>query len=196
LLLLAHCVVPGVHTPEQAPLTQAWFVQRAAGPQVPLDVHVWTPEPEHWVAPGLQATHDPERQELALPVQATGEPHCPEAVHVCTPPFDPLPPSKPEAHCVAPGEQTPVQAPPLHTYVHVEGDPHWPFEPHVSAALPTHCLLPGLHDPTHDPPLHTLGHALPVFCQDPAELHVCGCCPLHCIAPGVHEPAHEPPLQT
>ena len=189
-VVLAHCVTPGVHTPVHAPLTQAWFVHPLTGPQLPVDVHVWTPSPEHCVAPGLHATHAPERQELALPEHATGEPHWPAAVHVWTPPFGP------EAHWVAPGLQTPVHAPPLQTYVQLEGAPHCPLEPHVSTPLPTHCLLAGVHEPTQVPPLHTLAHGLPVFTQDPAELQVWGCCPLHCIAPGVQLPEHEPPLQT
>jgi hypothetical protein len=70
---------------------------------------------EHCVAPGTQATQAPDKQELALPAHATGEPHWPAAVQVCTAPFDPLPPSNPDAHWFAPGAQTPVHAPPLHT---------------------------------------------------------------------------------
>jgi hypothetical protein len=104
--LLEHCVAPGVHTPTHCPLTHAWLTQGLAVPQLPLDVQVWTPEAEHCVAPGLQATHAPERQTPAFPVHATAAPHCPAAVHVWTPPL---------AHWVAPGVQTPVHAPPLHT---------------------------------------------------------------------------------
>ena len=50
-------------------------------PQVPLDVHDWTPLPLHCVCPGAQTpTHAPLMQVLST--QATGEPQLPPAVHV------------------------------------------------------------------------------------------------------------------
>ncbi len=51
-----HCVWPGAQLPEHAPLTQVEFEHVAGLPQVPLELHVWTPLPdaEHWVLPGLQ----------------------------------------------------------------------------------------------------------------------------------------------
>ena len=57
-----HCVAPGVHTPEHAPLTHT-YVQATGLPQVPPLEHVCTPLPEHWVAPGVQEpAHVPELQ--------------------------------------------------------------------------------------------------------------------------------------
>jgi hypothetical protein len=37
-----HCVAPGVHTPVQPPLTQAWFEHATLSvDQVPSDWHTW-----------------------------------------------------------------------------------------------------------------------------------------------------------
>jgi hypothetical protein len=42
-------VCPGAHTPLHTPLTQVVLVQATGDPQVPLDVQVSTPLPEHVV---------------------------------------------------------------------------------------------------------------------------------------------------
>jgi hypothetical protein len=99
-----HWVAPGVQTPEHAPPVHT-YVQLAAVPHWPLDVHVCTPLPEHCVVPGEQAPpHTP-----ALQTLGQGEPvscQVPVASQVwgCWP-----------LHCSAPGAHEPVQAPALHT---------------------------------------------------------------------------------
>jgi hypothetical protein len=54
--LPVHWVVPGVHTPVQAPETQAAFEQGCAADHVPVGSHVCTASPEQRVVPG---THTP-----------------------------------------------------------------------------------------------------------------------------------------
>jgi rubredoxin len=96
-----------VHTPVQAPVTQAWLEHATAPPQAPVAPQVCTDElPEHWVSPGAQVTHPPFRHTGDEPVHATAIPHCPVASHVSTPPA---------AQRVDPGVQTPLHAPPMHT---------------------------------------------------------------------------------
>jgi hypothetical protein len=68
---------------------------------MPADEHVWTPLPEHCVAPGEHAPEQAPALQAPL-AHTTADPHCPVTSHVCTA----LP-----WHCVVPGEQTPVQAP-------------------------------------------------------------------------------------
>jgi hypothetical protein len=113
----AHCVAPGPHTPLHTPLTQVLLVHATAVPHWPLDPQVCTPLPEHCVAPGPHGTQLPLRHTGLPPVQATGLPNCPLALHVSTPPPAPpsTPPSPDAAQVVAPGVQTPVHAPPLQT---------------------------------------------------------------------------------
>jgi len=43
-----------VHDPVHAPATHVEPLHVTAVPHVPLDWHVCTPLPEHWVAPGVQ----------------------------------------------------------------------------------------------------------------------------------------------
>jgi hypothetical protein len=58
-----HCVVPGVHSPVQAPDAQAAFAQGWVLDQVPVTSHVCTASPEHWTAPGAQVpVHAPIEQ--------------------------------------------------------------------------------------------------------------------------------------
>lgn len=79
---------PGTHTPEHAPVTQA-FGQALAVPQDPVMLQVSTPLPappsvvtEHRVSPGEQTpVHMPDWHTEFT--HAIGLPHCP-AVHVCT----------------------------------------------------------------------------------------------------------------
>lgn len=52
-LVPLHCTAPGEQTPEQAPLTQAWFTQATGPPQLPEVSQVCTPLPAHWTTPGL-----------------------------------------------------------------------------------------------------------------------------------------------
>jgi hypothetical protein len=65
---------------------------------------VWTPLPEHCLAPGV---HEPEHAPFrhAIPAHDDGALHVPAAVHVSTP----LP-----MHCVCAGAHTPVQPLPTH----------------------------------------------------------------------------------
>jgi hypothetical protein len=81
-----HCVVPGVHTPVHAPLTQAEEVHADAAPHWPLALQVCTPLPLHVVPPGV---HTPVQAPFthAWFVQAAAVPHWPLALQVCTPPF-------------------------------------------------------------------------------------------------------------
>jgi hypothetical protein len=99
-----HWVVPGAHTPVQAPETQAWLAQAAGSLHVALTSHVWTPLPEHCTAPGVQEPWHPPPVELAVALQLwlhwTAGPQVPPVPHVSTP----LP-----EHWVDPGVQTPVQ---------------------------------------------------------------------------------------
>jgi hypothetical protein len=53
-LLLEHCVVPGTHTPVHDPEMHAELVHEVGAPHVPVVLHVCTPLPAHWVAPGVQ----------------------------------------------------------------------------------------------------------------------------------------------
>jgi hypothetical protein len=67
----------------------------------------------HIVVPGVHIpVHPPLTQAMLL--HATGVPHWPEVLHVCTP----LP-----EHCLAPGLQTPPQLVPTHAYWHAMGFP-------------------------------------------------------------------------
>jgi hypothetical protein len=62
--------------------------------------------------------------------------HCPSEEQVST--------DSPE-HCIAPWVQTPPQAPPVQTYEHVVGAPHWPSDPHVSTWVSlVHCVAVGV----------------------------------------------------
>jgi hypothetical protein len=146
-----HCAAPGVHTPEQAPLTHAWLVHVAGFPHWPLVLHVSTPLFEHCTAPGV---HVPEQAPLthAWLVHVAGLPHWPLALHVSTPLFE---------HCTAPGVHA-THAPERHTVappVHACAVPHCPAAVHVSTppplVPPEHCVAPGVHTPAHAPPLHT-----------------------------------------
>jgi hypothetical protein len=58
-----HCVAPGVHSPVQAPDTQAAFPHGWVLDQVPVTSHVCTASPEHCTAPGGQVpVHAPIEQ--------------------------------------------------------------------------------------------------------------------------------------
>jgi hypothetical protein len=58
-----HSVVPGVHSPVQAPAWQAAFEHGCAADQVPVASHVCTASPEQRVDPGEQTpVHDPDTQ--------------------------------------------------------------------------------------------------------------------------------------
>jgi hypothetical protein len=82
--------------------------------------------------------------------------HSPVEPHVSTP----VPPSKPvpdalPTHWVAPGRQTPAQAPPTQTYGQATGLPNVPAELQVSTPLPEHWVAPGVHAPAQVPLLQT-----------------------------------------
>jgi hypothetical protein len=205
--LLAHWTAAGVQTPVQAPFTQAWLVQVTAALHCPLALHVSTPLPEQWVAPGVHAAHVPPTHTGVPPPHAVAVPQLPVASHVSTP----LPEQR-----VAPGVHTPEQqalAPPSHppmphTYVHPLKLPHWPPEVQVWTPLLEHWVAPGVQPEVQEPPVQVFAQGVPVLCQVPSCPQVCGCCPLHCCAPGVQMPVHVaaadpasddepvPPLQT
>jgi hypothetical protein len=67
-----------------APLTHVWLLHADTVPQVPLDVQVCTPLPEHCVWP---ATHTPVQAPLTHVwlLHATAVPQVPLDWHVCTP---------------------------------------------------------------------------------------------------------------
>jgi hypothetical protein len=186
-----HCVAPGEQTPVHAPFTHAWALQVVAEPHWPDELHTSIALlPEHCVVPGEHATHAPLRHTGSLPEQPTALPYWP---------FDPQVSTPPSEHIVAPGEQTPVHAPPLHTKGQDDGLPYCPLELHTSTALPEHCVAPGMHDPEHVPALHTFVQGEPLLTQAPALLHTCGCSGfelLHCIEPGTQVPVHMPALHT
>ena len=148
-----------------------------AAPHCPVALQVCTPLPEHWVWPGLQATHPPSRQAGVPPAQATDAPQVPVEPHVSTP----LP-----AHRALPAAHEPVQTPATHVLsTHDVGAPHMP-PTHVCTPLPEHCRLPAVQAPVHTPPMQVLwlqGTA-PAHC--PVEVHVSTPLPEHRIAPGVH----------
>jgi hypothetical protein len=82
--LPVHCPAPGVHTPVQAPATQAELLHPTGELQVPFDEHVCTPLPEHRAAPGSHTpTHAPRTH--AVFTHAATALHWPLAEHVCTP---------------------------------------------------------------------------------------------------------------
>jgi hypothetical protein len=96
-------------------------------------------------------------------------------------------------HWLAPGEQTPVQPPPLQTYVHAV--PVFCQVPplQVCGCNALHWLEPDVHA-EQLPVLQTAPHGVPLLCQVPLESQVCGCNPRHRIAPGAHTPVQVPPL--
>ena len=79
--------------------------------------------------------------------QETGLPHCPFELHVCICAAE---------HCVAPGTQTPEQAPSEQTYGQVVPASHRPFELHVSRVSPSHRVCVGPQVPVHAPETHVL----------------------------------------
>lgn len=71
-----HCLVPGVHSPVQAPFEQTWPVHVTPAPHCPVSVQVCTSLPEHRASPG---THTPMQAPAtqAWSPQSTGALHCP-----------------------------------------------------------------------------------------------------------------------
>jgi len=180
-------LVPEAVEPAQAP---SWHSPVAQGqtsvPHWPLALHVRTPLPEHFVAPGEHTTQAPFRHTGVPPKHPTAFPQPPEESQGCTP--------FPE-HCVCGGAHTPwqeaapasVSTPPTHVWsVQVAESLHVPSVWHVSTPLFAHCVWPGPHTPVHELATHVVLalHALPLFCQVPRSSHVWGCCPLHRVAAG------------
>jgi hypothetical protein len=93
-------VWPGAHWPVQAPVMHVWLLQATAELHAPLDEHVSTPLPEHWVALGTQTPVHPPPTHAEL-LHAAGLPHAPAVEQVSTP----LP-----EHVVAFGVHTPWDA--------------------------------------------------------------------------------------
>jgi hypothetical protein len=71
---LAHCTVPGAHTPWHAPPTHAWFVHATGALHDPPLVQVSTPLPEHCTDP---VVHVPEQTPAThvAPEHAAAVPH-------------------------------------------------------------------------------------------------------------------------
>jgi hypothetical protein len=137
------------------------------------------PAPLVWQLGGGVA-HAPLAQNAVLPVHATALPHCPHALHVCTP----LP-----EHCVAPG-------------VHAGPDPH-EHAPH--AHVPLHDCVPYvLHDCVAVAAQAPWPGQLPLVTHAPLALHVCVSVPVpqlpHAtgfVWVGAHPPVHVAvPLDT
>ena len=103
-------VVVGVHDPEHAPLTHAWFEHATALPHWPSAPQVWTPLPEQVVDPG---THTPPQAPFTHANEhALAGPHVPEAEQVATPVLEP--PLASGMQLVVVGAHTPWHdAPPL-----------------------------------------------------------------------------------
>jgi hypothetical protein len=142
---LVHCVVPGVHMPEQTPLMHAWAVQLTGAPHWPDELHVCTPLPEHCLLPG---EHAPPQLPLRHTYwQVTGFAQAPLELHVST--------TVELEHSVVPGTQLPVQPLPTHAEsTQGTGLSHWPDALHVCRPLPEHSVIPGPQLPLHTPLLH------------------------------------------
>jgi hypothetical protein len=123
------------------------------------------PGPVQRSEPGAHTpVQTPERQVWCT--HATGDPHVPYDVHICTP----LP-----EHCVAPGVHVPEQAPETQA---------WFTHPPVQAPHPP---------PTHTGSLPE--HAA-AFTQLPLESQVWGCVlDVHRACPGPQTPVHAPLTQ-
>src|SRR5580698_8746038 len=134
-------VVPGAHEPVHAPLTHVSPVHgTAVVPHWPHELHVCTPLPSHWVAPGVHTGAD--GQEHVCHSQL--EPHVcvPYVLHVCVA-F--------AAHAPSPMQVPSCKVPlALHVCVSVPQLPH-----------ATVLVAPGMHIPLHMPWLHTYSHAVP-----------------------------------
>jgi hypothetical protein len=93
-----------VQTPVHAPALHTYW-HGTGDPNWPLGPHVWTPLPEHCVAPGV---HDPVHDPLLHTFGHAGPLFCqtPALLQVCG--WRPL-------HCADPGVHVPVQVPPLQT---------------------------------------------------------------------------------
>jgi hypothetical protein len=134
----------------------AWLAHGAGEDHWPSLPHVWTPAPEHCVAPGW---HTPPHRPPAHAwfVHGTELPQAPSPPHVCTP----LP-----EHCVAPGAHDPVQPPETHAWLPQGiGAPHWPVAAQATTALlAEHCVVPGAHGapPSFPPSGAVLSAASPV----------------------------------
>ena len=120
-------------------------------------------------------------------VQATALPHAPVEPHVSA--------LSPE-HCVAPGAQTPVQAPPTHAWLmQAAAVPHEPVEVHVSTPLllGSHRVAPGTQTPPQLVPTQASAHVVGAA-HSPLVVQVsCWVSLVHCVAPGAQTPVQAPP---
>jgi hypothetical protein len=127
--------------------------------------------------------HEPLTQADAT--HAVVEPHWPLALQTCV-----LFPWQ----RVAPGVQTPVQAPLTHAwFVQLLGEPHAPLDEQVwIAAAPEHCVDPGTQMPMHDPVTQAELTQAVLFPHVPLEEQVSTLLFTHRVALGAHTPVHEP----
>jgi len=139
-----HCVVPGVHTPVQAPETHAEETHAVPVPHWPAAVQVSRSLPEHLPAPGAQT---PVQLPLtqACPLHAVSFTQSPWALQVwgCRP-----------THCFVPGVQVPEQAPALQASGQGVSFCQAPFALQSWGVTPLHCLAPGAHTPVQTAPTH------------------------------------------
>ena len=157
--------------------------------------HVCGCSPLHCTAPGVhEPTQAPDTH--AWPVQALAEPHCPDALHDCTPLLE---------HWVVPGTQAPMQAPATQAWlVQATGLPQAPVGPQVSTLLPTHWVAPGTQ--AAQPPFRQIGvEEEQVTCVPhwPPALHVSTSpeppsIPVaeQRVCPGLQVPAQAPAMHT
>lgn len=129
--------VAGRQTAPHCPGVMVPFVQ------APWLLQVWGMVPEQLVAPGAQTPVQTPLTHAWL-VQATGAPHVPEELHVCTP----LP-----EHILLPAVQTPSHLPDTHVAEPQEtAVPHAPLVSQVCTPPGEHCAVPGSHTPVQAPP--------------------------------------------
>jgi len=65
------------------------------------------------------------------------------------------------AQRMAPGRQTPPQAPLTQALAHVVGSPHWPSLPHTSRSVyVAQDFVPGLQMPPQAPATQAVGHSV------------------------------------
>jgi hypothetical protein len=134
------CVSPEPPHERVSPAAQAPSPTQLVPCQAPLASHVCgltpqLPQATYRVWSGEHTpVHTPATQ--VCPVHATGVPHVPDAVHVCTP----LP-----EHWTAPAVQLPEHDVPEHALLsQVTGELQWCDGSQVSTELPEHVVVPGV----------------------------------------------------
>ncbi len=116
----------------QTPLRQVLLVHADGGPHAPAALHVSTPLPTHWVAPGEHATQVLFRQVAVGLVHVSAVVQLP----VASQDWMRLP-----RHRVAPSAHTPEHVPLMHVWPeHAAPLVHVPLALHVCGVLPLHCV--------------------------------------------------------